>query len=100
MDVLRHKAFTKPGEDTFDSLEAANEHFLNVCRGLNNAPLSDGRIPSMAFEEEKPFLMEEVPEFSCFSKRVGCRVDKYSTVPVNGVHYREGIQQPEKAPFL
>lgn len=87
VDVLRHKAFTKPGEDAFDSLEAANEHLLKVCRELNNAPLSDGRIPSATFEEERPFLMEEVPEFSCFTKRVGCRVDKYSTVPVNGVHY-------------
>lgn len=96
VDVLRHAAFTKPGEDTFDSLEDANRHLLKRCMEKNNSPLSDGRIPAKTFEEEKPYLMKEMPELPCFIKKVGCRVDKYSTVSVNYVRYSVPEKYAEK----
>ncbi len=87
VDVVRHRAFTEPGDDCFDSLEAANEHLLKRCMELNAEPLTDGRIPDDTFNEERPLLMPELPKMPCFIKRTGAKVDKYSTVVVNKVHY-------------
>ena len=87
VDVVRHKAFTEPGDDCFSTLEEANEHLLRKCRELNADPLSDDRIPDDTFEEERPLLMSAKPRMSCFMKRTDIRVDKYSTVTVNKVHY-------------
>lgn len=87
VDVMRHYAFSNPGEDVFDTLEAANAHLLKKCREKNLEALSDGRIPAETFLEEKPFLVPEVPEMPCFVSRSGCRVDKYSTIAVNNVRY-------------
>ena len=87
VDVVRHAAFTDPGDDIFESLEAANEHLLKKCLALNAQPLSDGRIPDKTFEEEKPVLLAAKPRMACFVKCVGLKVDKYATVVVNKVHY-------------
>ena len=87
VDVIRHKAFTEPGDDCFDTLEEANEHLLRKCMEMNADPLSDGRIPNDTFDEERPLLMSAKPRMSCFMKRTDIRVDKYSTVTVNKVHY-------------
>ena len=87
MDVVRHKAFTEPGDDCFSTLEEANGHLLRECMELNADPLSDGRIPDDTFEEERPLLMGAKPRMSCFMKRTDIRVDKYSTVTINKVHY-------------
>ena len=87
VDVVRHKAFTEPGDDCFDTLEEANAHLLRKCAEMNAAPLSDGRIPDDTFREEGPLLMSAKPRMSCFMKRTDIRVDKYSTVTVNKVHY-------------
>ena len=87
VDVMRHYAFTAPGEDVFESLEAANRHLLRKCNEKNLEPLSDGRIPRDTFEEEKTLLITEMPSFPCFVKRTGCRIDKYSTIALNNVRY-------------
>lgn len=87
VDVMRHFAFSEPGSDTFDSLEDANDHLLRKCIEKNHLALSDGRIPADTFEEERPCLMREMPPLPCFVKRVGCRVDKYSTAAANNVRY-------------
>ena len=87
VDVVRHAAFVNPGDDCFDSLEEANNHLLKKCMELNAEPLSDGRVPDDTFEEEKLFLMTLMPRMSCFMKCTGIKVDKYSTVVVNKVHY-------------
>ena len=87
VDVMRHYAFTNPGDDVFDSLEAANKHLLLKCYEINKEPLSDGRIPAATFAEEQPLLIAEMPPYPCFVKRNGCRVDKYSTVSLNNVRY-------------
>lgn len=87
VDVVRHAAFSKPGEDRFDTLEEANQHLLQACAKKNAARLSDGRIPDETLAMEKPFLMAVPPKMSCFIKVVGLKVDKFSTVVVNKVHY-------------
>ena len=87
VDVMRHFAFSEPGSDSFDSLEAANKHLLKKCIEKNSEKLSDGRIPKETFQEERAHLIPEVPPMPCFIKKAGCSVDKYSTVSVNCVRY-------------
>ena len=87
VDVVRHAAFVEPGDDSFESLKAANEHLLKKCLELNSRPLSDGRIPDETLEEEKPLLIAPKPRMACFAKASGLKVDKYATIVVNKVHY-------------
>jgi len=87
VDVVRHAAFTEPGDDCFDTLEEANEHLLKKCLELNADKLSDGRIPDITFQEEKPLLLPLKPRMACFIKSIGIRVDKYATIVANKVHY-------------
>ena len=87
VDVVRHFAFTEPGNDCFESLEAANEHLLKKCMEKNASALSDGRVPDECFVEEKANLMPLPPKMPCFIKRVHLKVDKFSTVTANRVHY-------------
>ena len=88
VDAVRHFAFSGPGKDCFGSLQEANAYLLGKCREHNQEPLSDGRIPQEAFEEERPLLMAAPPvKMPCFAKKCRLRVDKYSTVSVNNVHY-------------
>ncbi|MBQ5361005.1 MAG: hypothetical protein IIU47_08190 [Lachnospiraceae bacterium] len=88
VDVVRHFAFSEPGKDCFDSLQEANAYLLDKCRERNQEPLSDGRIPQETFEKERLLLMTVPPvKMPCFAKKCRLRVDKYSTVAVNNVHY-------------
>lgn len=87
VDVIRHYAFSFPGDDVFKDLEAANIHLLKKCISKNQMPMSDGRIPKETFCEEKKHLMPEIPQMPCFIKKTGCQVNKYSTVCVNKVRY-------------
>ena len=87
VDVVRHFAFSDPGDDVFGSLEEANDHLLRKCMEKNKAPLSDERIPDETFKEEIPFLMPILPKMPCFIRKTNLRVNKYSTVAVNKVHY-------------
>jgi hypothetical protein len=87
VDVVRHFAFAEPGNDCFESLEAANEHLMKKCMEKNASALSDGRIPDECFVEEKASLMPLPPKMPCFIKRVHLKVDKFSTVTANRVHY-------------
>lgn len=86
VDVVRHKAFSKPGEDQFPSLQAANEHLANVCSALGQAKASNGTIPAELFQDEQAHLMPDMPRFdSCV--KTACSVDKYATITVAGNHY-------------
>jgi len=87
VDVVRRAAFSEPGDDVFDSLDAANIHLLAKCMEGNRKELSDGRIPDDTFKEEVPFLMAVPPKMPCFIKKPGMKVNKYSTVQANKVHY-------------
>ena len=87
VDVMRHFAFSAPGDDCFGTLEEANAHLLKKCRQKNGRKLEDGRIPSETFAEEIPYLMRELPPMPCFIKRTGLKVNKYSVITVNNVKY-------------
>ena len=87
VDVVRHAAFSEPGDDAFRSLDEANRHLLDKCMEKNREALSDGRIPDDTFKEEKLFLMKALPKMPCFIRKPGLKVNKYSTVQVNKVHY-------------
>ena len=87
VDVMRRFAFSQPGCDCFETLDEANKFLLDKCIEKNAEPLSDGRIPADTFTEEQPFLMAELSKLPCFVNRANCKVDKYSTVAVNNVHY-------------
>ena len=86
VDVIRHKAFSKPGEDCFESLDAANRHLRSVCIRLAREEASDGSIPEELFEEEQACLLPAMPKFDSCVKTENS-VDKYSTVAVAGNHY-------------
>ena len=96
VDAIRRYAFSGPGSDTFETLKEANDFLLNKVIKKNNEPLSDGRVPAKTFEEEKPYLMDNLPPYPCFIKRIKLRVDKYSTVSVNKVHYSVPDRYTEK----
>ena len=87
VDVVRRYAFSEPGSDQFESLEAANSHLLEKCVRENSEPLSDDRIPQECFIEEKNVLMVMPPPMPCFVHRRNCKVNKYSTICVNNSHY-------------
>lgn len=87
VDVVRHFSFAEPDTDIYDSLEAANQYLLSKCIEKNALPLSDGRVPSELFKNEYKQLLPLIPDFTCFIKRVGCNIDKYSTITINNVHY-------------
>lgn len=86
VEYVRRKAFCKPDEDRFESLDAANAHLENKCRELNSQLNSVGAVPNEVFAEEQKNLLPALPKFAgCYI--VGGKVDKYSTVMYNGVHY-------------
>lgn len=86
VEYVRRKAFCKPDEDRFESLEAANAHLAAKCRELNSQQNSTGTIPDEVFAEEQKNLLPARPKFSGCYLAVG-KVDKYSTVMYRGVHY-------------
>lgn len=86
VDVVRHKAFSAPDSDSFDSLASANRYLFDVCVRLNREAASNGRVPAELFEEEQRHLLPAMPRFECCI-RTEHRVDKYSTIMVAGNHY-------------
>lgn len=86
VDVVRHKAFSAPGCDSFESLEDANRYLFGVCIRLNRETASNGQIPAELFEEEQHHLLPAMPKFECCI-RTENSVDKYSTIMVAGNHY-------------
>ena len=86
VDVVRHKAFSAPGCDSFESLESANRYLFGVCVRLNRETASNGQVPAELFEEEQRCLLPAMPRFECCI-RTENSVDKYSTVMVAGNHY-------------
>lgn len=86
VDYVRHKVFSAPGCDRFDTQEEANLFLLRECAKLNMREISNGMIPTELFEMEKMRLHPAMPKFESCIKSEN-RVDKYSTVTVAGNHY-------------
>ena len=89
VDVVRGRAFSRPGKDQFSSLEEANEWLFEQCKKLNGEAMTDGsgRIPVQLFGEEAYHLMTAPMMMPCYVKRPGLKVNKYSVVSVNSVLY-------------
>lgn len=86
VEYVRRKAFSAPGRDCFETLEAANRYLRTECVKLNLREISNGQIPADGFEEEKQYMLPTMPNFeSCIKSENS--VDKYSTVIIAGNHY-------------
>lgn len=86
VDVVRHKAFSAPNCDSFETLEDANRYLFGVCARLNHEEASNGQVPAQLFEEEGRHLLPAMPRFECCI-RTENSVDKYATIIVAGNHY-------------
>nr|WP_276538553.1 IS21 family transposase [Dehalobacterium formicoaceticum] len=86
VDYLRGKAFT--GRLEFDSIEEANEYLLQVCNEVNKEKKAamDGKTAAQMLEEERDYLMPPLPPFDCAVVK-NYRVNKYSTINVDGCFY-------------
>lgn len=86
VELIRRKAFSKPGKDCFKSLADANQYLLKECIRLNSEKISNGTIPFDRFQMEQSHLRPGLPKFeSCIYSEN--RVDKYSTITVRQNHY-------------
>ncbi|MCG8485525.1 MAG: IS21 family transposase [Clostridia bacterium] len=86
VEYVRRKAFSK--RDTFETLEQANEYLQEVCNRLNNKKqtLLDNKTAAQMLEEEREYLLAELPEFEC-AKTNNARVNKYSIIQVDSCFY-------------
>lgn len=86
VEYVRRKAFAF--KENFISLEKANEYLDSICDELNQKKQSynEGRNAIEILEIEKEYMLPKMPLFD--SARIEeLRVDKYSTIVVNGSHY-------------
>ncbi len=86
VEYVRRKAFSMPGNDTFDTLEEANAFLYKKCMKLNADEIYNGVVPEEAFEDERRSMLPIVPKFECFVRRKS-KVDKYSTISIARSHY-------------
>nr|WP_010529047.1 IS21 family transposase [Lentibacillus jeotgali] len=87
VDVVRRKAFAF--QDTFNSLEEANQYLEDVCLNkLNEKPFSqyEGQTPRQRLDQEREHLLPAPPKWD--GARVDyVRVDKYATVIIDQNRY-------------
>ncbi|MFU0783642.1 IS21 family transposase [Thermoanaerobacterium thermosaccharolyticum] len=86
VEFVRRKAFSN--KDCFDSMEEANNYLYEVCKKLNNTKnhLKDNKSPAEILEEERPYLLPQLPPFDA-ARCEDLRVDKYSTIVIDSCHY-------------
>ena len=79
VEYVRRKAFSL--EDSFVSLESANQWLQKTCNRINSCynRFTKGEKPLDLFKKEKPFLYPPLFRFDCANLEQ-CRVDKYSTI--------------------
>jgi len=86
VEYIRRRVFCEPGCEEFDTLADANRFLFEGCMRLNRRTNSNEIAPMDLFEQEKAFLLPQLPKFeSCLISE--CRVDKYSTIVVSQNHY-------------
>lgn len=86
VEYVRRKAFCI--QDTFEHVEQANAHLLEVCERLNGRPQTgaDHQSAHEILEREKRYLLPVGPLFECGEFRES-RVDKYSTISIDTCRY-------------
>lgn len=86
VEYVRRRVFSEPGCEEFDTLADANRFLFQGCMRLNGRPIYTGIVPMDVFEQEKTFMLPQLPKFeSCLISEF--RVDKYSTIVVSQNHY-------------
>ncbi len=89
VEYLRRKAFSDDLDNLeFSSIEEANEHLSQVCERINSYEQRaiEDRTAFAMLEEEREYLMPELPSFDCSVVR-NYRVNKYSTVNIDSCFY-------------
>lgn len=86
VDHVRRKAFCI--SDEFSSLEEANKHLSKICKRLNGEgqKLKENKTGIELYENEEQYLYKTKIPYKCFYEEYS-KVDKYSTVIINGNRY-------------
>ncbi|HBY20852.1 MAG: hypothetical protein A2Y24_06435 [Clostridiales bacterium GWE2_32_10] len=86
VDYVRQKAFS--GNIKFNSDEEANEYLLSVLTEINDMPKKylEDKSPKEVLCDEKEYLTNLLPTYD-IAKDTELRVDKYSTVIIEGNRY-------------
>lgn len=85
VDVIRRKAFAF--QDSFESLEEANNYLHHVCMRLNQRERSyNDQTPAVSLETERPCFLHLSEPFDA-ARYTTLRVDKYATVVIDQNHY-------------
>lgn len=86
VEFVRRKSFSRNIE--FSSLEEANNHLLDILRKINSKSRKwmENKSPEDKLIEEKEYLIRLNPDY-VISKKVECRVNKYSTITIEQNKY-------------
>lgn len=84
VEFVRRKAFCHT--DSFDTLEAAQDHLTSTCDRLNLLPGSIGKVPFVELQQERASLWKYPGPMECFLTHA-LKVDKYATVCFATNHY-------------
>jgi hypothetical protein len=84
VEFVRRKAFCHT--ETFDNLEAAQNHLIATCNHLNTLPGSTNKIPLEGLQQERSSLWSYPGTMECFLTHE-LKVDKYATICFGTNHY-------------
>ncbi len=86
VEYVRRKAFCV--QDSFVSLQQANQHLVKICEGLNNKgqQLRENKTANDLFKQEELHLYATQIPYKSFKDEFA-KVDKYSTVILYGNRY-------------
>ena len=85
VEFVRRKAFSD--NDTFDSLEAANEHLYNVCMDLNMTVSSPATADIVSRSEDDLASLLPLREGPGSFEYGYYKADKYAAITIKGHHY-------------
>ncbi len=84
VEFVRRKAFCHT--ETFDNLDAAQNHLMATCNHLNALPGSTNKIPLAGLQQERSSLWSYPGAMECFLTQE-LKVDKYATICFGTNHY-------------
>jgi hypothetical protein len=84
VEFVRRKAFCHT--DSFDTLEAVQNHLTSTCDRLNILPGSTSKVPFVELQQERASLWKYPGQMECFLTHA-LKVDKYATVCFATNHY-------------
>jgi transposase len=84
VEFVRRKAFCHI--DSFDTLDAAQDHLVATCNHLNKLPGSTSKVPIDGLSQERSSLWNYPGPMDCFLTHQ-VKVDKYATICLGTNHY-------------